>query len=187
VSARFLIGKCRILYYLLFRSCEPKKINYIFLAIGCFNWSFFFFQLNFKHSFQTRSGNRSDLKFGFWILTRLSNCPGQFYFFKSKRRRFSKKTKKSQRVTTGFLTGSCLVTPGFSCLYFFFNPARFQSRVSQIPSWPIRPSFKTILSSNQNLKWLFSSIIFNGLCLKRMVINILKRIIFSRVIFSNFY
>jgi hypothetical protein len=46
---------------------------------------------------------------GFQVLTGL---PGHFYFLKkSKRRRFSKKTIKSQRVATGFFTGSCRVNP----------------------------------------------------------------------------
>jgi hypothetical protein len=57
-------------------------------------------------------------------LTGSPGCLGQF-FFKSKRRRFSKKKNKSQRVATGFLTGSCQVnrvTPGFSFPYFFLQP-----------------------------------------------------------------
>jgi hypothetical protein len=68
--------------------------------------------------------------------------------------------QKSQRIATRFLTGSCRVnhilpgqpshrvnrvTPGFSSPYFFFNPARFQSRVGRIPGWPAGPGFKTIV------------------------------------------
>jgi hypothetical protein len=71
---------------------------------------------------------RPGLRLGFRVLTVLPGRPGQNFFLKkSKRRRFSyKKTKnKSQRVAIG----SCRVTPGFSFPCFFFNPARFQSRV----------------------------------------------------------
>jgi len=88
-----------------------------------------------KHSFQIRPGPRP----GFWVLTG-SSVAQINSFFKSKRRHFSK--KKSQRVVTGFLTGSCRVnrvTPGFSFPYFFFNPARFQPRVGRIdPSSRVR-------------------------------------------------
>ena len=51
-----------------------------------------------------------------------------FFFFKSKRCRFSKKKK-----INGFATGSCQVNPpdqpSFSLPCFFFNPAQFQPRV----------------------------------------------------------
>jgi hypothetical protein len=61
---------------------------------------------------------------GFWPGHRVARVN----FFKSKRRRFSKKNK-SQPVATRFLTESCRVTPSYSFPYFFFNLARFQPRV----------------------------------------------------------
>jgi hypothetical protein len=65
------------------------------------------------HSVRTRPGSR----LGSRVLTGSSGRPGQFFFFKSKRRRFSiKKVNPS-----GFF---------FSC--FFFNPTRFQPRIGQV-------------------------------------------------------
>jgi hypothetical protein len=63
-------------------------------------------------------------------LTGSPGRPGQFFFFKSKRRRFSK--KKNQRVFNRVLLGQPgrRVTTGFSFPYFFFNPAWFQPRVN---------------------------------------------------------
>ena len=62
---------------------------------------------NFKHSFKTRPGPRP----GFRVLAkspgldRVTGSAGSF-FFKSKRRRFSKKNKKK---VNGFATGSCRI------------------------------------------------------------------------------
>ena len=83
-----------------------------------------------------RPGPVQNLGSGFW-----PGRPGQV-FLKSKRRRFSK--KKSQRVITGFLIGSCRVTPVFSFLYFFFTLAPFQPRVGRVPGRLAGPSFKTM-------------------------------------------
>jgi hypothetical protein len=76
----------------------------------------------------------------------LTGLPGQFYFLKkSKRRHFSKKKPKVNRLQPDFLldlAGSThRVTLGFSFPYFFFNPALFQPRV---PGRPAGPSFKTM-------------------------------------------
>jgi hypothetical protein len=63
---------------------------------------------------------------------RVSGHPGQFFFKKKlKRHRFSKKNKKQKQKSTGCNRVFDRVTPGFSFLYFFFNPARFQPRVSR--------------------------------------------------------
>jgi hypothetical protein len=64
-------------------------------------------------------------------LTGSPGRPGQF-FLNQNNVILVKKKNKNQRVATWFFTGSCRVsrvTPGFFFPYFFFNPARFQSRV----------------------------------------------------------
>jgi hypothetical protein len=58
--------------------------------------------------------------FGFDRVARVNS------FFKSKRRRFSK--KKVNGLQPDFCRVS-RVTPGFFFSYFFFNPARFQPRI----------------------------------------------------------
>jgi hypothetical protein len=86
-----------------------------------------------NYSFQTRPGPRP----GFRVLPGHRVGQVNSFFKKSKRRRFSKKNK-SQRVATGFLTGSCWVTPGFSLPYFFFNPGPGSIRRTG-------PGFKTMI------------------------------------------
>jgi len=82
-----------------------------------------------------KPGPVQDLGFRFWPghhVGRVSSV-----FFKSKWRRFSKKTKKnkSQRVCNRVFPGQSgrRVTPGVFFLRFFFNPAWFQSRITR--SW----------------------------------------------------
>jgi len=79
-----------------------------------------------------RSGPIQDLSFGFW-----PDYPDQFFFLNQNNIVLVK--KKSQRVVTGFLTGSCLVNRVTLVFffYFFFNPIRFQPR--------IKPGFKTMI------------------------------------------
>jgi hypothetical protein len=77
-----------------------------------------------------------------------------FYFKKnSKRRRFSKKKHKNQRVATGFLTGFfqvSRVTPDHGVYYFFINPFQFQP---QIPGRPTRPGQ---VSKHCMIQWMLS-------------------------------
>jgi len=87
--------------------------------------------LGFKtcnHSSKTRSSGRPGSMPGFWVLTGLV-----LFFFKSKRRHFSKKQKKnkSQRVCNRVLPSQpgCRVNPpnqpghiGFSLPLFFLQP-----------------------------------------------------------------
>jgi hypothetical protein len=66
----------------------------------------------------------------------LTGSPGGLGQFFLKNQNDIVLVKKNQRVATGFLTGSCRVTPGFSFPYFFFNPAWFQTRVGRVPDRP---------------------------------------------------
>ena len=74
----------------------------------------------------------------------------QFFFLNQNDVVLEKKNKKTK--VNGFTTGSWSglagsthrVTPGFSFSRFFFNPARFQPRVGQVPGRPAGPGFKTM-------------------------------------------
>jgi len=73
---------------------------------------------------------------GFWPGHRIGRV---IFFFKSKRRRFSK--KKNQK-STGLQLGLDRVsrlTSGFFFPFFFFNPARFQPRVGWVLGQPTGP------------------------------------------------
>jgi hypothetical protein len=73
---------------------------------------------------------------------RATRSPGSILSFLNQNDVILVKKHKSQRVATGFLTGSCRINPpGFFFLYFFFNSARFQPW----STCQAGPSFKTIL------------------------------------------
>ena len=111
------------------------------------------------HSFQTRPGPRP----GFQVLTGSSGRSDQI-FFKSKRRRFSKKIKVNG-LQLG-LAGSTKST-GFFPLLFFFNPTRFQPRA--------RSGFKIMIYCNRAffLGRILLTILFYQLFLIKKILTIL--------------
>jgi len=83
-----------------------------------------------------------DLSFKFWLGYKVLTELAGLFFFKSKRRRFSKKKQKKQKLTglqSGLAGSTRRITPGFSFPHFFFNSAQFQPRVGRIPDRPARP------------------------------------------------
>jgi len=98
------------------------------------------------------------LRPGFRVLTGSAGLKN----FKSKRQRFSK--KKSQRVCNRVLSGQSgrrVNPPGFPFPCFFFNPARFQLRVSRVPGWITGSGHVSKLwvkdfkiSFSSNLRWI---------------------------------
>jgi hypothetical protein len=94
-----------------------------------------FFDGREYHCFQTRPGPRP----GSRVLTGSPGRPGQFFFFKSKQCRFSKKQNKSQRVATGFLTrstGSPGQPTGFFLPLFFLQPSLILAPGGRVPGRP---------------------------------------------------
>jgi hypothetical protein len=70
-------------------------------------------------------------------LTGSPGRPGQFFFFLNQNDVVLVKKKKQKSTgATGFFIGFLSGHTGFSFLYFFFNPARFQPRVD--PSGRVR-------------------------------------------------
>jgi len=68
-----------------------------------------------------------------------------FFFYKSKRRRFEKNKIKSQRVASRFLPGQLAWSPGSAeilATFFFINLTRFQP---QVLGRPVGLSFKTMV------------------------------------------
>jgi hypothetical protein len=75
-----------------------------------------------------------DLGSGFWLghlVTRVNS----FFLKKNQNNFILEKKNKSQRVATGFLTGSYRVNRIFPSS-IFFNSARFQPRIGRIPGRP---------------------------------------------------
>ena len=97
------------------------------------------------HSFQTRLGS--------WILTGSPGHPGQFFFNQNDVILVKKTKNKSQRVATGFLTGSCRVCR--VTLDFFF-PCFSLTRPGSSPESPARlgQGFKTMVH-RFNVSFLF--------------------------------
>ena len=80
------------------------------------NSQYIIFLYPLNYSFKTRPGDRPNPRPGFRVLTGSPDRLGQFLFLKSKRRHFSKKTKKIK--VNEFATGSCRGPPTESRRFF---------------------------------------------------------------------
>jgi hypothetical protein len=129
---------------------EKLSINFIFTT---------------NHNFQTPLSGRPGPRPGFWVLTGSPGRPSQ-NFFKSKRRRFSKKNK-SQQVVTGYcrFIGSHWVFPYpiFSSTRLGFNPRSAESRFDP----PGRAEFQNYATNDF-----------------RKYINIMKKLFFPTMIYN---
>jgi len=134
---------------------NPTKGNYVYKTVTKYT-SFFNFPIVFMLSslwaticillsIVFKPGLVQDQGSEFW--------PGQFFFLKSKRCRFSKTNKTKTKINglqpglDQVLSGQLgrRVIPGFFFSYFFFNPVRFKLEVSRI--WIDPLNFKTMLLS----------------------------------------